>query len=151
MARYVRQQLTKRSALIRIMRFGMVGASGACLNLILFSLLTLVFHVHYLIAGAVAIELPLCSNYLLNNAWTFADRSSGRATWRGLARYHAVAAGGTLINLGILHLSAGRLGMAPVAGNAVGMATAAAWNFALSIGWTWRRPRIGASAVGLQP
>jgi len=146
---YAVGRLRKRSAVIRVTKFGMVGVSGVTLNLLIFSLLTSVLHMHYLIAGFLGIELALCSNYLLNNAWTFADRGTRRPSWVGLGRYHIVATGGTLINLGVLHVLAGQLGLPPLIAFAVAIPSATVWNFALSLGWTWRRPRIRLPVAAL--
>jgi dolichol-phosphate mannosyltransferase len=150
MVRRAANRLTRRSALLRMVKFGTVGVSGTLLNLALFSILTLVLQLHYLVAALVAIEFALCSNYLLNNLWTFADRSAGRASWAGLAKYQAVATGGTLINLGLLHVFAGRMSLPPIAANAAGIAAATMWNFTLSMSWTWRRSAVAATQLASQ-
>src|SRR5207302_1960754 len=113
LAAHILGRLKRRSALERMTKFGVVGASGVGVNLGVFSALTSVAHLHYLIAGPIGIELALCSNYLLNNTWTFSDRSSGLPSWNGLWRYHAVALGGMLINLGVLHVLAAGAGLPP--------------------------------------
>lgn len=121
-------------------KFGLVGASGVIVNLGIFTVLTVSFSLHYLVAGAIGIETALCTNYLLNNNWTFADRRTGFATMAGLARHHAVSVGGVLINVAVLHTLVGTFGVLPVLANLAGIVTATGWNFCLSLGWTWRRP-----------
>jgi putative flippase GtrA len=119
----------------RLARFGTVGASGSVLNLTLFWLLTSRFGINHLLAGALAFEVALCSNYLLNHVWTFADRKSAP---RGLVRYQIAALGGLVISLGVLNVATGALGVSPLIANALGIAAAMGWNFSLSLGWTWR-------------
>ena len=87
----------------------------------------------------------MCSNYLLNHNWTFADRGSGVASLPRLARYHLVSFGGMLINLVILHLLAGYHGLAPMLANLAGIVVATGWSFSFSLLWTWRRPRSTVS------
>lgn len=122
----------------RFGKFGIVGASGVIINTVVLWLLTHGLNVYYLIASPIAIEVALCSNYLLNNNWTFLDRRAGFVTWAGLARYHAVSLGGMLINVGILHVLVTWTGMPVVAANLVGIGVATIWNFVLSVGWTFR-------------
>jgi len=116
----------------------MVGATGVCLNLALFSLLTVLVQVHYMFAALLSVELALCSNYLLNDAWTFGDVSPGRPTWSRLARFQVVATGGILINLTVLRILAERFGVPPLFANMAAISSAAIWNFVLSVTWTWR-------------
>jgi dolichol-phosphate mannosyltransferase len=131
-------RLRSRSARRRMTKFGLVGATGVGVNLAVFTLLTHVFQLHYLLAGPIGIETALISNYLLNNNWTFSDRSSGFASWAGLGRYHVVSIGATLINMAVLHVLAGSFGVPPLLANLVGIGVATSWNFLLSVNWTWR-------------
>ena len=62
-------------------KFGIVGAIGIVVNeglLILFQSMG----VYLLYAGAVAIEISILSNFILNDLWTFRDRRSGSAAVR---------------------------------------------------------------------
>ncbi|RJP81407.1 MAG: GtrA family protein [Candidatus Zixiibacteriota bacterium] len=72
----------------RFARFGLVGASGVVVNMGFYALFHNVLGVYYLLAGAMAIELSIVSNFLLNEYWTFRDRSAGnlkRLVMRSLA------------------------------------------------------------------
>jgi dolichol-phosphate mannosyltransferase len=120
--------------IVRVARFGMVGASGSVLNLSLFWLLTSLLHAHHLFGGLVAFEVALVSNYLLNQRWTFADRATARG---GLLRYQITALGGLAISLTVLNLGVS-FAVPTLLANAIGIASAMSWNFALSLGWTWR-------------
>ena len=63
----------------------------------------------------------------------------------GLTRYHAVSLGGLAIYLAMLQFLIGGPGLHSPAAQLAGIATAAAWNFSLSLHWTWR-PRAAAAA-----
>lgn len=132
----------------RFVRFGLVGASGVGINLGVFWLLTERLSLHYLVAASVAIETAMCSNYLLNNNWTFADRRTHVISFTGLARYHAVSFGGMLANLLVLHILVSRADTPAIVGNLAGIALATAWNFVVNVLWTWRSPRQATEASG---
>src|SRR5262245_15882434 len=74
----------------RFSRFFAVGASGVLVNMGVLILLTESFGVPYAISSLLAIELSILSNFLLNNAWTWADRRSNPFVER-LFKYHLVA------------------------------------------------------------
>lgn len=128
--------------LTRFVKFGLVGSTGVVINMAMFWVLTNGVGMHYLIAAACAIELALCSNYLLNHNWTFGDRSAGRADGRQFAQYHVVSLGGMLINVAILQLLVGKFGILPALGNLCGIAAGMTWNFAINFHWTWRRAPV---------
>jgi dolichol-phosphate mannosyltransferase len=123
----------------RFAKFGLVGSTGVAINMGVFWFLTSVWGVHYLVAAPCAIELALCSNYLLNHNWTFADRSAGRADKKQFAQYHAVSLGGMLINMIVLQILAGLLGVLPTVANLCGIAAGTVCNFAINANWTWRK------------
>jgi dolichol-phosphate mannosyltransferase len=122
----------------RFGKFGIVGATGVAANTAVLWLLTHGLALHYLVASPIAIEIALCSNYLLNNNWTFLDRRAGFVNRNGLARYHAVSLGGMAINIAILHALVTWLGLPVIVANLAGIGIATLWNFSLSVSWTWR-------------
>jgi dolichol-phosphate mannosyltransferase len=141
-----------RPWLSRFAKFALVGGTGVGVNMGVFWLLTSVLRVHYLVAGPIAIETAICSNFLLNNSWTFADRQSRRVEFTTFGRYQLVTLGGMLINLGVLQLLTGVLRQPPMLGNLVGIMAGTSWNFALSSLWAWavpgrRLPRVPLRAA----
>ena len=119
-------------------RFGLVGASGAALNTIVFWLLSR--HAPVIVAATFAFELALLSNFALNHHWTFRQQRSGSALQQ-LLRYQVSAVGGLLVQLVVLHVLVD-LGLAPVIANLAGIATAMGWNFTSSVLWTWRSTAV---------
>lgn len=131
--------LAPHSAAVRFVRYGAVGVSGVGVNVGAFWLLASKLQVAYVVASPVAIELALCTNYLLHNCWTFADRRSeaGFHGPSGFLRFQAVSFGGLLINLAALHVLASAFGLPTVLGNLAGIGLATIWNFGLSLRWAW--------------
>ncbi len=136
-----------RPAARRLAAYGLVGVTGVGVNLGAFWALSTLLHVHYLVAGPLAIELAVLNNYVLNTSWTFADRRCRLLDGGGLVRHQLTSVVGLAINMAVLYLLAGVLGLPSIAANACGIVAASAWNFALSARWTWPR----SSPVQLAP
>jgi putative flippase GtrA len=122
----------------RFSKFSLVGASGSAINFALFWLLTERVELHYLIASAIAFELAMLSNYLLNNNWTFADRRVGAFSTRGLAAYQIVALGSLATTLIVVHVLIDTVGIHPLLANLIAIGSGSAWNFCANLLWTWR-------------
>ena len=82
----------------RFLRFAAVGATGVVVNLGALALLRAVGRVQTNVASALAIELSILSNFLLNHGWTFRDRrEAGRSVGGRLARFHLVSGAGAIV------------------------------------------------------
>jgi putative flippase GtrA len=83
-------------------QFCVVGGLGAVVNIsLLYSLTEHGFHFHYILSGAISIEIAFVFNFLLNRVWTFnhIDISGFNEIIRALIRDHAVRSVGMGINL----------------------------------------------------
>jgi dolichol-phosphate mannosyltransferase len=139
LSRSQRAVLIYPSVIVRLGKFLSVGASGSAINLVVFWFLTGRLEVNYLVASATAFELAMCSNYVWNNTWTFADRRrSSLSHVRGLVSYQIVAMGALAINLVVLQFLHGWLGVNALVSNVLAIGAGAGWNFTLSVFWTWR-------------
>jgi dolichol-phosphate mannosyltransferase len=74
----------------RFFRFGIVGALGVLVNMGFYALLHDVAGIYDMIAGAIAIELSILNNFILNERWTFRDRAAhGIGIWlKRCAAFH---------------------------------------------------------------
>lgn len=117
-------------------KFGVVGAIGIVVNE---GLLILIKSrgVYFLTAGAVAIEISILSNFVLNDLWTFRDRRSGKAAVR-LAKFNALMLAGLAVNLAVLYEGVD-FGMTPEIANLVGIAAAFCLRYVLSVKYAWMR------------
>ncbi len=77
----------------RFLKFCGVGASGVAVNLGVLFLLAEVFRLNANLSSAVAIEISIVSNFIINEFWTFSDRSQAASTsWQARAvRFHVVS------------------------------------------------------------
>jgi len=84
--------------LTRLYRFGLVGLSGVVVNLAALALLS-GLGLLSTVASALAIELSILSNFLLNDRWTFVERRAGSA-WSRALRFQLVSLVGALMQWG---------------------------------------------------
>lgn len=123
----------------RILRFATVGASGIVVNQGLLWFFTEVAGLYYLLSSAIGIETSIITNFILNDKWTFRDRSEGRGGMlrRGI-KFNTVSVAGLLINVSVLYLCTEFLGIYYLLSNLVGILAAFLWNYFVNLGWTWR-------------
>jgi dolichol-phosphate mannosyltransferase len=128
----------RRETTIRFLQFGAVGVAGAVVNLSMTYLLNNLW-VHYLLAGAIAIESALLFNFCLNRLVTFSDIEVAGVVdlLRALCRDHGVRLTGMVINLVILWVLTDMFGVYYLLSQAIGAGVAALWNFAGNLLWTW--------------
>jgi putative flippase GtrA len=118
-----------------IVKFMLVGGSGAVLNTAVLYLLYQRLHMPLVAASAVAVELAVVNNFLLNDRWTFATRS--RSLQR-FAKFNVSSLGGLAVNvLSVWFLA--RHGLPVLVANLAGIAAGMAVNLTLSVTWVWRR------------
>ena len=65
----------------QFVKFGIVGASGFVVNLILFTILQKITHMPLIVDNSIGFMAGGVSNYYLNRSWTF--RSTGHAAKEG--------------------------------------------------------------------
>jgi len=119
----------------RFWKFGLVGISGIVVNEGLLALFTEVIILPLALAGAVAIESSILSNFLLNNFWTWRDARHKSFRHR-IFSYHSVALIAGLVNYFIL-IALTMLGMHPLLANLIGIAFGTLINFLLNQHWTF--------------
>lgn len=118
-------------------KFCVVGGIGVLVN----EGLLIAIHamgVYFLYAGAVAIEVSILSNFVLNDLWTFRDRRSGTGLVR-LVKFNALMLVGLAVNLAVLDAGTTYFGVAPEIANLVGIAVAFVLRYALSVKYAWMR------------
>jgi len=80
---------------VRFLKFCAVGASGVLVNLAVLWLLT-ELEVRASFASAWAIEVSILTNFVINERWTFADRSQGSLVGRAV-RFQLVSLVGGIL------------------------------------------------------
>ena len=127
--------LTERAKLGRAARFCLVGGTGIAINTAVLYLLSRGLGMPLALSSAIAVELAILSNYMLNDRFTFAAR---RPSLRRLAKFNLTSLGGLSVNVMIVWVLT-RHGVYFLAANLVGIAVAVVVNYTFSVAWVWRR------------
>ncbi|UGY90953.1 GtrA family protein [Streptomyces gobiensis] len=132
----LRTPLAKTSVTGRILRFAVVGGMGAIVNTTALYLLYRWVRLPLLTASALAVELAVVHNYLLNDWWTFSVRAP---SIRRFVKFNVSVLGGLAVNVFLVWLLALHLDVYFLLANGVGIGAAFAVNFLSSAGWVWGR------------
>lgn len=124
----------------RLWKFLLVGSSGVMVNVTVFWLLTQPLAVHYFSAGIAAGLLSTFSNFLLNNAFTWAERRAGAASgfFQRMGKYYVATWAGFLLYLVLLR-GLTHLGLVPMFSNLIAIGIGGLLNFLMHNIWTWRQ------------
>ena len=122
---------------LSFIKFDVVGIIGVFVNEGLF-LLLLFEGTYYLYADAMAIEVSILSNFLLNEFWTFRDRRHGHVALR-LVKFNGLMLVGLAVNLAILYGLTTYLGILSGISNLVGIGAAFLLRYWLSVRFVWMK------------
>jgi dolichol-phosphate mannosyltransferase len=125
-------------------RFLLVGASGVGVNMGVLWFLVGHLGLPSLAAVVLAVETSICTNFLLNDVWTFGSGRRVRSWWARISVFHGAAAVAAGVNLSLFLLLTSVGGVYYLAANLVAIGVASAINFAVSATWIWR---AGPSSV----
>lgn len=128
----------KSKKLEELIKFGIVGGSGVLVNMGLLFILTRFLSVRLEIASAIAIEVSIVSNFLLNNLWTFKKRDTHVPFWTRLLRYHLVTGLAGVVNYLVLLLLVKTFGWHDMLSNLIGILIGTFINYSLNSLWTWK-------------
>ena len=137
--RHLFSLMQRTGELTRIIKFVVVGGTGSAVNLGLLAVLKEGAGLHYLLAGAIAFEISVVWNFVLNDRFTFGDRKpSGGGFGDRLLRFNVTSLGGFVIYIGILGLLTIGFGLFYILSAAIGIVFGFGWNFLVNSAWTWR-------------
>lgn len=86
----------------RFFRFAIVGVIGAVIDFGLANLLTRVFHLPLVLAGAISFVAAILSNFTWNRYWTYPD-SRTKPIGRQLAQFAVISVMGLAIRVPLLY------------------------------------------------
>lgn len=138
--RHIAMLVTDSPSDSRLWKFLLVGAGGVVVNMATFWLLTQPLRVHYLHAGVVAGLVSTFTNFLLNNAYTWADRKDAALSSfvARMGKYYMATWAGYLIYLGFLWVLT-HIGLMPMVANFFAIGLGGLLNFVAHNLWTWRQ------------
>ncbi len=122
---------------IQLIRFGLVGASGAAVNLLVFTILNHGLGFHYLVAGVGAFLVAAVNNYTWNRGWTFRHHVR-RSHVRQLSQFALVASLVLLPNLALLWLLNEHVGIHGVFAQMIAVVIVTPISFLGQKLWTFR-------------
>jgi dolichol-phosphate mannosyltransferase len=128
----------------RVWKFLLVGAMGVGIAVGSFWVLHNVFGVHYLVANPIAGAIATFTNFILNNAFTWADRRVFGASifWQRMGKYYLTTGIGQGVSWGLLWALT-HLGMIPMLANLIGVLIGGMMNYFVHNMWTWRHQSAG--------
>jgi len=126
---------------VRFILFGMVGAVGVCVHLLILRALLKVGGVSFATGQAVTTFIVMILNYVLNNSVTYRDRRRrGWSFWGGLLTFCLACGLGVAANVAISN-DAFHRGVPWVLAALIGLLFSAVWNYGVTSMTTWRQAR----------
>lgn len=124
----------------KIIKFGLVGASGIVVNTAILYGLTEYLGLYYMISSVFAIEAAIITNFILNDTWTFdgANKSHMEKRWKRFVSFQVVSVCGVIINLAVLFALTEFAGIYYIVSNIAGIFIAFIWNFLVNRHFTWK-------------
>ena len=117
-----------RNARVQFFRYFFVGGSSALLDLFIFTLLTVVFDMQYLLAAAIGYGCGLAWNHLLSVLWVF---ESKHTRWKEISMVLGIALGGLLWTELILYMLVDMVGMHSLLAKIISQWLVLIWNFSM--------------------
>ena len=119
------------------LKFSIVGAGGILVNMGCLYILTEFFKIFYLFSSAIAIELSIISNFILNDIWTFKNERNGNFFVR-MGKFNLSRIFASVINVFIL-LTLTIIGTNYLLANLIGIFVATLFTYVTSVLWVWKR------------
>ena len=133
----------------QFVKFAMIGASSAVLDIGISQLLMHRFGMYWLLANTISALVAISNGYLWNSLWTFRGMGSARRHTQYL-KFVAVSLVGLVLNSLIMTcvilMLAGHIGGNPphsiwVIAKGTAIVLVATWNFLANKRWTFAEPR----------
>ncbi|MFW5918753.1 MAG: GtrA family protein [Halanaeroarchaeum sp.] len=123
----------------QLRKFVAVGTVAAGVQLLLLWLFVEFGGLNYLVGAAIAIEVTIVFQYVLNNRWTFARmKNVGRSEFlTGLLKTNVVRGSAIPIQLGILFALVSWASITYVLANAMAIVLSGIYRYAFDVKWTW--------------
>ncbi|WP_435552675.1 GtrA family protein [Natrinema sp. CGMCC1.2065] len=122
----------------RFVQFCFVGLSGVFVNVSLLYVAIEIAGIHYLLSSAIAIEISIISNFLLNEIWTFEEKvTEDENRLRRMVKFNLAYTGGMAINIAVLGVLTEYAGVYYMLANLAGIGLATFWNYGFSERFVW--------------
>jgi len=123
---------------VRWWKFNFVGAIGIAVQFVALLVMKSVFHLNYLAATALAVEIAVLHNFIWHERFTWADRSPRKSMFTRLVRFHlGNGAVSILGNLALMKVLVGLGHVHYLVANAIAIALCSFANFLVSDEWVF--------------
>jgi putative flippase GtrA len=136
------RNVTSHPTVVRLYRFGIVGASAALVQTAVLWVLVDLGKINYIFAAVGAIELTIILQYVANNAWTF-QHSRYAAPYDylvGLLRTNVVRGSAIPIQVALLWAFVNWTGLMYLVANGLAIVISGIYRYYLDSRWTWQIP-----------
>jgi dolichol-phosphate mannosyltransferase len=120
----------------RFLSFCMVGLSGIFVNEGALTFFTETIGLYYIYSSMLAVEISIVSNFLLNEFWTFRDKSNRqpmiKSRMRRLVKFNLICAVGACINMVVLISLTDFIRLHYMISNLCGICISTLWNYAMN-------------------
>ena len=123
----------------RLIKFSIVGAIGAGINMGFLWVLTDFAGLFYLFSCMVAIEIAIIMQFMMNDRWTFKDRKTTHVGQfiKRILKSNLWRSGGSTVNIGILYFLTEYMGVYYLLSNIFGIICAFLLNYIFESRLTW--------------
>ena len=125
----------------RFGRFGVVGATGLVVNMILLAVLADVVGLYYVAGAVLATQGSTLWNFVLTELWVFGEREHARSGLRRMAMFFSVNNAALLLRVPVLFALTTGLGVNYLVSNLVSLVGLTLLRFALADMWIWAGAR----------
>lgn len=131
------KELIKKEGSKQFIKFCLVGILNTLINLIIFFILTNIFHIYYLISAVFAFLAAVTNSFILNKTWTFKEKIS-QNTYNKYAKFFLVSIIALVINLLILYVLVEFFNVYNMFAQLIGIASNILINFFGNKLWTFK-------------
>ena len=124
---------------LRLTKFSIVGAIGAVINTGFLWVFTDVAGIFYLYSSAIAIEIAIILQFLMNDRWTFKERRTTHVEQfiKRILKSNLWRSGGLVVNIGVLYFLTEYVGVYYLLSNIAGIICAFLLNYLFESRLTW--------------
>ncbi|MCL7383374.1 MAG: GtrA family protein [Thaumarchaeota archaeon] len=97
-------KILRRLFSAEFLKFNIVGGIGILVNMAAYIVLKDWLQAYYMISGALATEVAIINNFILNDLWTFRNRNTKVNVWVRAGLFHLSRLLGMGVTLGALYI-----------------------------------------------
>ncbi len=126
----------------RFTKYSIIGISGIFVNTFVLYFFTSILGVFYLLSSAVAYEISILTNFLLNDTWTFKDIVIDGKSHNFVTRaiyYNSAMITGAILGIFLLYVFTNIFSIHYVISNLISIFIVFLWRYYASITMVWKR------------